>query len=153
MPTWGAAWADQHPASIVIVLIALFWIAASAVLSMGGGWFALGRRFRVAKDFAGASWRWQSAQMRWIASYHNCITVGANPEGLYVAPFFPFRLAHPPLFIPWSEISHSRSTILFAPKTCFQLGSDLQVPFWVPEELGLRIQEAAGNSWPAETLA
>lgn len=153
MAAWVSSWADQHPASVVVILIAVFWIVTSIVLSASGGWFALGRRFRVAKEFAGKSWRWQSAQMRWIASYHNCITVGASPEGLYVAPFFPFRLAHPPLFIPWSEISHSKSTILLAPKRCFQLGNELQVPFWVPEKLGVKIQEAAGSAWPAETLA
>lgn len=147
------AWANQHPASVVITMIALVWIVISIALSFAGGWYALARRFRVGKEFNGSSWRWQSAQMRWVAAYHNCITVGASSEGLYVAPFFPFRLAHPPLFIPWTEISYSKTTILFAPMTCFQLGRELQVPFWVPEKLGQRIQQAAGSGWPVESLA
>lgn len=147
------AWADQHSGSVVIIMISLVWILVSVVLSFAGGWFALAQRFRFARDFSGSYWRWQSAQMRWIAAYHNCITVGASPEGLYVAPFFPFRLAHPPLFIPWNEISYSKSTILFAPMTCFHLGREQQIPFWVPEKLGQKIQHAAGAAWPVETLA
>lgn len=148
-----AVWANHHQGAIVIAMIALVWTGVSIVLSFAGGWFELARRFRGSKDFDGSSWRWQSAQMRWVAAYHNCITVGASQEGLYVAPFFPFRLAHPPLFIPWNEITYSKSTILFAPMTCFQLGREQQIPFWVPEKLGQKLQQAAGNAWPVESLA
>jgi hypothetical protein len=45
--------------------------------------------------------------MRWLASYGNCLTVGGNPQGLYlaVAPLFRFR--QPPLLIPWEEVTVS----------------------------------------------
>lgn len=149
------AWADQNPASFalaVLAILALFWIGVSLVISHAGGWHALGRRFRFEKQFSGKFWRWQSAQMRWIAAYHNCVTIGASPEGLYVAPFFPFRLAHPPLFIPWSEVSYSKKKVMFTPMVCFELGREQLIPFWVRENLGGQIQQAAGASWPAESL-
>jgi hypothetical protein len=38
-------------------------------------------------------------------SYNNCVTIGANVSGLYLALFFPFRAGHPPLFIRWDEIT------------------------------------------------
>ncbi|MHB8539126.1 MAG: hypothetical protein ACYDCS_14080 [Candidatus Dormibacteria bacterium] len=89
--------------------------------------------------------------MRWIVAYHNCVTIGASPEGLYVAPFFPFRLAHPPLFIPWNEVSYSRKKVMFTPLVRFELGREQLIPFWVRENLGAQIQQAAGSSWPVES--
>ncbi|HVA71703.1 MAG TPA: hypothetical protein VNF02_01225 [Candidatus Limnocylindrales bacterium] len=150
------AWTDQHPASFALALfamLALFWIGVSLVISRAGGWHALAGRFRFEEKFSGVHWRWQSAQMRWIAAYHNCVTIGASPEGLYVAPFFPFRLAHPPLFIPWSEVSYSRKKVMFTPMVCFELGRDQSIPFWVRENLGQRLQQAADGAWPAESPA
>jgi hypothetical protein len=31
--------------------------------------------------------------------------IGSDPVGLHLAVLFPFRPGHPPLFIPWSEVS------------------------------------------------
>jgi len=83
--------------------------------------------------------------MRWIAAYHNCVTIGASPEGLYVAPFFPFRLAHPPLFIRWSEVSYSRKKVMSTSLVCFELGREQLIPFCVRENLGAQIQQACAS--------
>lgn len=150
------AWAGRYPAFFalaVLAMLALFWTAVSLLISRVGGWHALARRFRIENQFTGERWRWQSAQMRWIAAYHNCVTIGASPDGLYVAPFFPFRVAHPPLFIPWSEVSYSKRKVMFTPMVCFELGRDLAIPFWVRENLGHQLQQAAGRAWPAESLS
>jgi len=42
--------------------------------------------------------------MRRGVHYNNCLTIGANAGGLYIAVFFVFRIAQPTLFIPWSDI-------------------------------------------------
>ena len=47
----------------------------------------------------------QSAAMRWLTHYNNVLTVGADSEGLFLVPFFLFRVGHPPLFVPWAEIT------------------------------------------------
>jgi hypothetical protein len=42
------------------------------------------------------------------ANYRSCVTLGANARGLYLAVRPLFRIGHPPLFIPWSDVQVSR---------------------------------------------
>jgi hypothetical protein len=39
-----------------------------------------------------------------MVGYNNVLTVASDSEGIYLGVLFLFRIAHPPLFIPWSEI-------------------------------------------------
>ena len=88
--------------------------------------------------------------MRWRVNYGNILTVGANARGLYLAVFLLFRMAHPPLFIPWTDISvrlhKGRLT------TYVELGFRRApgVPFRVSERLGRLIAASAGRGWPGE---
>jgi hypothetical protein len=50
--------------------------------------------------------------MRWIAGYGNCLTVGASPDGFYLAISPLFRFRHPPLLIPWTEVEITRRRVL-----------------------------------------
>lgn len=44
--------------------------------------------------------------MRWKISYDLCLTLGASDSGLYISTVFPLSVfAHPPLFVPWTDIS------------------------------------------------
>lgn len=83
----------------------LFWLVISLVISRIGGWSALAKRYRLEDSFDGERMRFRSGQMRYAMSYNNCLTIGADRRGLYLAVFFFFRPGHPPLFIPWSEIA------------------------------------------------
>ncbi len=73
----------------------------------------LARRFRANEPFYGETWGWQSARFRGWCSYNNCLTVGANQEGLYLAVMLPFRLFLPPLLIPWQEIEVETGKMFF----------------------------------------
>lgn len=57
--------------------------------------------------------------------------MGANRDGLYLAVFSLFRLGHPPLFIPWSEITLSDRWRWLMQGTQFTLGRQAQIPIWV----------------------
>lgn len=101
-------WLDQHHSALWFIFPAYFvaiWLLVSAVISFIGGWTALAKRFRLMEPFVGERWAGQSAQMRWIAGYGNCLTVGVSPEGLYLAMMPLFRFRHPALQVPWDEIS------------------------------------------------
>jgi hypothetical protein len=76
------------------------WVLVSAVISYIGGWNTLAKRFRFRMPFLGEKWGGQSGRMRWIAGYGNCLTLGCNPQGLYLAIMPLFRFRHPPLLIP-----------------------------------------------------
>ena len=48
---------------------------------------------------------------RWVG-YKGALKVGTAPQGLYLAVWPILRLGHPPLLIPWAEISGSGETWL-----------------------------------------
>jgi hypothetical protein len=56
--------------------------------------------FRSAAVRHAAPWR--------HARYRSCMTLGANARGLYLAVLPLFRIGHPPLFIPWTDVSVAR---------------------------------------------
>jgi hypothetical protein len=68
-----------------------------------GGFPSLVAHYAHRSPFAGQKWHWQSAAIGWV-SYRSCLTVGANPTGLYLAPWAIFRAGQPPILIPWSEL-------------------------------------------------
>jgi hypothetical protein len=106
-----------NPATSTTIFLAFFvavWCTTGLLTGKLSGWAALARRFGSTLPFPDQRWRWKSARMRWGANYNNCLTIGADPTGLYLSPFFFFRIGHPPLFIPWAEISiRGRRKIMF----------------------------------------
>ena len=84
------------------------WIGISLLLSWIGGWRALGERYRATQRFTGARFWMKSAGMRWGVGYRSSVNLGADSSGLFLSVFPLFRVGHPPLFIPWSDISFSR---------------------------------------------
>jgi hypothetical protein len=111
-----------------------------------------GSRFSTAKQLRWTAVAISEAQMRWLCGYNNCLSVGANPEGLYLStlPFFP--LFHPPLFIPWTEVSFVRTKLFFVSGVRFELGREAHVPLWLRDRLAVRLKDAAGQAYPVESL-
>ena len=115
-----------------------------------GGWATLADRYRLTEPFSGRQWKFQSGQMRYWTQYNNCLIVGADSRGLYLNIIWPLRLAHPPLFIPWREISRSSKKFLWVNYVELRLGREAALPFRIGYQLAQRLKEAAGASWPAE---
>lgn len=145
-------WIDTHPLAFWLATFFSLWLLVSLVISFTGGWLLLARRFRSEAPFVGSKWSGQSGWMRGLASYRSCLVVGANPSGLYLAVFFPFRVAHPPLFIPWSEVTLSRGRVFFVRTVRFQLGRENPISLSIRESLANKLQAAAGDAWPTESL-
>ena len=122
------------------------------IISKLSGWSALAARFPFSGSrFQGPSWRFQSASMRYMSNYNNCLTVGANPQGVYLkGPLF--LAGHPPLFIPWEEVSYTEGKIFWQRVTRFQLGRETQIPFAVRSTLAEHLREAAGSRWPTKQI-
>lgn len=141
-------WVAKYPVLFVLLNISFVCVAVSVVISYVGGWASLSKSFHFRGKFPGPRWWGQSGQMRWIAGYRNCLVIGASEAGLYLAtlPFFP--LAHPPLLIPWSEVSYAKKKLLFVPMVRFELGKEAAVPFWVRESVAERLRNVAGTAWP-----
>ena len=97
--------------------------------------------------------------MRLSCRYNNILNNRGDPTGLHLSGlhlslFFPFRVAHPPLFVPWSDISVAgRWDILFIGHVKLLLGREEQIPFVISDLLADRIQSAGGASWPIEQIS
>jgi hypothetical protein len=134
------------PIFLVVVACSIGFVVAQL-----SGWSSLARRFRETSNFTGPTWKWKSARLRWMVGYNNCLIIGADPMGLYLATMIVIRLGHPPLLVPWHEISvEKRSPTILVRSVQFSLGREEQIPFVVSGKLAAQIQAAAGVSWPVE---
>ncbi len=149
-------WLDQYHGALWIIFpcyLAGFWLLVAAFISYIGGWATLAKRFRLSTPFIGEKWRRQSGQMRWMAGYNQCLTVGCNHQGLYLAVMLLFRFRHPPLLIPWDEIRISRTRILFFRFVRFGLGRELDIPLYLSQRLADKLRNAAKEGWQIEPVA
>jgi hypothetical protein len=143
-------WINQNFPVIFPFFFVGMWIVVGYWVALVGGWRLLAKRFRLQATFTGQSWTMQSARMRWLTRYNNALTIGADTTGLFMVPFLLFRAGHPPLFVPWSEISDVRETqFLFIKFVEMRLGRAEEVPFRIRASLAAKIQAAAGPEWPA----
>lgn len=139
----------QNPVFVALYAIVL-WAGVSFLISLIGGWFELGRTYRTRQPFDGQVWKFQDAQFRLIAGYHNVLSVGVNSEGLYLSVFLPFRFGHPPLLIPWQDISVRPGRYLWFRVYRFEFRQVPSVHLRLREKLGKKIQAAAGPVWPGD---
>ena len=109
------------------------WIATILLFSWLIGWRELASRYRAIRPHSGERFRLVSARMRWGAVYHGSAYLSADSDGLYLTVMSLFRAGHPPLFIPWSDISSTRER-----------------RWWV-DGVGLRFTQAPGISLHVRT--
>jgi hypothetical protein len=81
--------------------------------------------------------------------YNGALKMGGDVGGFYLTSIFLFRLGHPPLFIPWTEIGVGKSRWLdfYLPVT-LTLGRAEQVPFRISRRTARKLRVAAGTAWP-----
>lgn len=144
---------SHNPVLFALFILAAFagaWVIAAFFVSRLSGWHDLAMRFELQGDFPAQQFRRKSARMQHGMNYNNCLTIGASPVGFSLATPWLFRASHPPLFIPWNEISWVRTKILWWPMVQLRLGRENPVSFTVRETLADEIKSAAGAAWPAE---
>jgi hypothetical protein len=76
------------------------------------------------------------------------LTMGVNPQGFFLSLSFPFFPGHPPLFIPWNEITVRRTCVLWAKCVELHLGREPAVPLRISERVARRLAPLAGEAWP-----
>jgi hypothetical protein len=128
------------------------WILVSWILSRVGGWSLLARVYLAQDSMAldGESWRFQSIQMRWATNYGNCVTVKANPLGLGFSVLWLLRIGHPPLLIPWSDITidRFRKRRFFPSSIALRSRLKPSIPIKVSHRLFLKILDSSDRYYP-----
>jgi hypothetical protein len=133
-----------------LLYFAGLWIFICFVISFIRGWYDLSRVYAAERPFQGQSWTFQNAALRFSVGYHNILTVGANDEGLYLSIFSAFRVGHPPLLIPWRDISIRPGKYLWVQVYNFDFRQVPSVRLRLREQLGKKVQLAAGTAWPGD---
>ena len=96
------------------------------------------------RPFQGTIWKYQFGFLGSVR-YNGALTVGSGSEGLYLAVFFFFRPFHPPLLIPWPEVSLGRrKPTLFGELVEFRLGQEPLAKLWLSDALAQQVASAPG---------
>ncbi len=85
------------------LLIPIAWVLVSFVMARMSGWSLLAKHYAGGQFVSEETARFRTATLGPI-QYHSLITFGVNEQGLRMAVPLIFRLGHPPLVIPWSEM-------------------------------------------------
>ncbi len=125
-------------------LFIVFWGLVCHGISSMGGWRELASQYHMERPFSGELFRFQSAQMRAWTNYNGCLTIGGNVEGLYLSVLFLFRPGHPPLFIPWSEISGTVGKRRRFSRVTLRFQRCPSIPLVISKRLSERISHASG---------
>jgi hypothetical protein len=107
LPMDSHVWSEWlRPITVVVICVA-GWIAFSHLLSRMSGWREMAVSYEAQRPFSGTWIRPWAASMRHGVNYNGLLSIGAESTGIYLSVFFVFRAGHPPLFIPFEEISAS----------------------------------------------
>jgi len=65
--------------------------------------------------------------MRFRVNYGNVIRLTATEDALYISILFFFRIGHPPLRIPWTEIKMAETKFLWRRYVFLMLGNEEKI--------------------------
>ncbi len=129
-------------------LIIVSWFALMYLISRISGWSQLALYYQDVSPYEGRRRRFQSASMRWMMGYNNCLTFGPSRDGLHISIMFPMRIAHPNLMGPWSEISSSKYHGRFFKGYRLKFARCPEVNFIISDKLMARITGAVEGVTP-----
>jgi hypothetical protein len=87
-----------------VIFFVCMWSLSVFIISLVGGWWRLAGHYRATMPFTGQRWSWQMGWLGW-SRYRAVLTVGADTSGLYLEVMRIFRIGHPALWIPWTDIT------------------------------------------------
>ena len=140
----------MNPPVFLLEFVCL-WVAVTFLVAQLSGWAQLSRYYRTETQFEGERWYFRSCRARWMTHYNGCVTVGANTQGLYLAIFLLFRLGHPPVLVPWYQVTVRKGKTLFWDWTEFRFDQAPGVWLKFYGGLGDKICQAAGPAWPGSS--
>jgi hypothetical protein len=109
-----------------------------------GGWKQLTQNYKANTSFVGARLNFQTAIIN-TGKQSGTINVGINSSGLHLSCIFFLRPGHPPLFIPWSEISWTRERERYPYAIKLQTAKQPGIPILITESLFEEIKALSGQ--------
>jgi hypothetical protein len=143
----------QNPAlwfaPIVLVLLAGGWIGVLSLVSAISGWRKLARSYPAVDTSAPTQdaapvprFHFCSASFSGL-NYSACLTFAVDRDYLHLATQLPFRPGHPPISIPWSEISATEKKAFLNSGTVLSFVKEPRIPLMISNGLALKLIRAA----------
>lgn len=125
---------DKFTLPFPVIFIGL-WLILCLLISMMSGWWQLAKQFSANNPPSGKRFILQSGKIG-LARYNGCLFIYKSPEGLYISVLFPFRLGHPPLFIPWQAINNVKTQHLaWGDSLIFDIGLPCITTMQLPKKI------------------
>ena len=129
---------------LLLAALAGAWFLLGWLSAILGGWSKLASRYQFPQPFTGTTFPTRSAMMG-MTRYTNCLTMGANSEGLYLKVYVWMRLNHPPLFIPWGDMVGKVEDSWLTKILVLQFKPCPRVSLELPMNTALELKKAAQN--------
>ncbi len=126
-----------------LLAFAVFWALIVWFLSRLGGWSKLADVYPSRMPFDEMCWSWQSGRLRWGVGYNGILKVCADRQALHLSVLFLFRPGHPPLSIPWEDVTGNQRTFWVE----LRFRRDDSVPLRISPLLAGRLEEASAGLW------
>jgi hypothetical protein len=121
------------------VFFACVWVFACIVVGIISGWHSLAKRFSSNSAPYGETKTvgpfFYSIYTRFWGHYSSVIRLTAADDALYLSVLSLFRAGHPPLRIPWMEITFGTSKLLWKRYIVLTLGNEEQIPMRISERM------------------
>ncbi len=122
------------------------WILVTYIISKMG-WDDLVEKFKVERKFSGRRIGIISASIN-SGNYQNAIILKYDERGFYLSPSILFRLFHPAVFIPWTEIKDVREKKIFLTKyTELIIGDPLTATITLKSKIFNRLKPEYKKAW------
>ena len=130
------------PALIAVAFVAGWCLISLLISAMG--WMGLAKRYRTKALATGRIYGLQSGDIG--ARYRGALIFSVQPDGLRMSVLFPFRVGHPPLLVPWSDVAFvEEKKALFGTEVVFRVGKPYGTTMTVGREVGHAIAAAAAR--------
>jgi hypothetical protein len=122
----------------------LFWLMGGWFFGQFSGWVSLAPFYSTKQKYEGPLLKWRSAKINWV-HYHTCLNLGANQEGLYISMNYFFKLHHPNLFIPWSDIRTAQGEMIWGRTLILRFAKSPKILIEIHEKTIDLLKEMANN--------
>lgn len=136
----------DNPLQFIIGFTSI-WIIVSALISYLGGWWLLSQYYQSRPSNIRKKWFFQTAAMRFMTGYGNCLNIGVTDQGLSLSVLFIFRFGHPPLLIPWEDIRVEKFNSWMMKGVKLTFNKVPNVPLILRKRLARNINDEIDGKW------
>ena len=129
-----------------LIAFVVIWLFVVLLTSWMSGWSKLADVYPARRPFNETCWSLQSGRFRWGMGYNGVLKVCADTQALHLSVFMFFRPGHPPLSIPWEDITGRKRT--FWIELRFHRAED--IPLRISSRLAGQLEQAASGMWQHE---